>query len=160
MKKLSAILILLIFTGCATTTQFASLTPDQRIDFLKNQAVTFLENNKDNIRSALLIIGNEAIHRAVNDADRKEIANQMYSAATAFNSLATGKTVTTDQIDVTLKSFSQGTGSQAYASWISEATLIWGGIFDSLKLSQNQQLVIDYLLIFSSVAQEVAQGAQ
>lgn len=131
--------------GCATN-----------YDNVKEQAVSWLEKNKDSVREALKIAGRKAMEYGVSPDERKEIANQMWAASTAFNSLATGKDVTAEQVRQTLIQFSAGTKSIQYKNFISEATVTWSFIYKNLNLSAKQNLVVDYLIIFSEVAQDVA----
>lgn len=148
--------ILLLLTSCATVEKYNSLTPAERTVFLKDEAVDFLKSHKGAIKTAIVLAGLEAMDRATSPEDRKEISNQMYAASVAFNSLATGKIVSTIEINDVLRSFSKGTTSQGYTKWVVQVGQIWPTVFNNLKLSDNNQLAVEYLILLSEAAQEVA----
>lgn len=156
MKKYILLISILTFTGCGTIEKYNSLPSSERYGFLKAEATSFLEGNKGLIKQSLIFAGLEIMDRTTSQEERKSISDQMYATSVAFNSLATGKVITTDQIEATLKSFSPDSDSTGYNQYISEATAIWSGIFGKLEISDNQKLVIDYLILFSEAAQEVA----
>lgn len=157
MKKILLSIILAVqFTGCASYQAYKALPPEERAAFVKAEAVTWLKNNKSNVKTAIINVGLLALKNGTSDADRTIIANQMWSAAVAFRSLATGTIVSGDDIATTLKQFGRKSGSQTYDNYISDVSLLWSGIFSHLQMSENSQLAIDYLLIFAEAAEEVA----
>lgn len=152
-----------LLTGCGTIEKYNALPPDQRSDFLKTEAVNFLKNNRDTFKSAIVLAGMETLERAVNDEERKTISDQLWAVSSGFNTLASGKLVTADQIDGAIKSFSPGFQTPSWLKFTNQFQLVWQLVFPKLKLSDNQELVVSYLIMLSEAAQEVAgsyKGAQ
>ena len=150
-------LVLAGFSGCSTYNEYKQLPPDQRQAFLKDKAIEFLSDDsvQKSIENSIVLAGIETLQRATSDDERTEICKQMYATAVAFNSLATGKILTADEIKKTVQSFSPNAGA-GYATYIAQLSIIWDGIEAKLKIGQTPQLIIDYAVLFGRAAQRSA----
>jgi hypothetical protein len=110
------------------------------------------------VKNALVIAGRQALQRATSDSDRTEIANQMWAASSAFNSLASGNAVTAEQVDATAKSFAAGLDVKKYGDFLNAANLAWSLVYPKLKQADSSDLWRTWLIILADAAGQVAQS--
>lgn len=151
----------LMLASCATYNSLPSTaTTQEKETALLQDAVSFLsnQNTQDVFKQSLILGGNEAMKNAVDDADRKEIANLMYSVANAFYSLANGDNITADQLNKTIANFTSAQDVSKYSEQIAAFNLTWALVYPKLKLVGDKKLIVDYTLLLADAAQKVAAG--
>lgn len=145
---ISLLLGLSIFTqGCATTESGQSPV---------DKAVEFIDSHRDWLKAGLVALGKNLLNKQTDEYSRKQIANQMWSLSIAFNSLATGETVTKERFGSAITSFSGASSAPGYTQYLSDASVIWGIIYPSLKTLNEPNKWKEYLVLASEAAQEVA----
>ena len=138
-----------------------SATPAQKTAALAADAKAKLSdpNVQTGARNALAFAGKLALQKAVDPADRTEIQNQLYSWATAFETLATGKVVTAAEVDDAAHSFNTGFSASKYGDFLSAANGVWQLFYPQLKLAGDAELTRQWLLVLSGAARDAAGGS-
>lgn len=139
MKKI-LLLSILLFGGCATTGTNVTQT---------------LENNLPLIRTGASVATGAVLQFAVKDAStRVRLANEIYSSATAINSLATGKIPTVAELKKTLNAWGTGDSPAEYASYVQSVSSLYGAWLGQLQ--GNPELAVKLLTAISQGAQDGA----
>lgn len=152
-------LIISLVSACAPTTpSTGSATPPVTV---VDQAAAWLSDssNQKNVHDGLVITGKLLLSKYGGD-DRQTIANQMYTAANAFNSLASGDLITVEQVNATVKTFLEGEDPSKYSEFTDEANLVWQIIYSKLQIVKDPSLIKAWLVLLADAAQKVGESNQ
>jgi len=154
---------LALTVGCSTIAPNSSALPStattaDRAAALKADVVLQLKNPavQNGFKNALVLAGRQAMQRATSDADRVAIANQMWAAASAFNSLVTGTAISADQVSATVNSFTTGLDVAKYGDFINAANLAWSLVYPQLQSADDSGLWRTWMGILADAATQVA----
>ena len=159
MRKLSFTIVTLValsLVACNTTSTTSNVTPTPVAPVPSAPSTTSADITAalPLIQSAANIATGAVLQFTQSNAtQRTTLANQIYSAANAINSLSTGTIPTPAVITSTVLSFGGTNADASYASYASSLGAIYSSYYTKLAASGNGALAV-------SVLQALAAGAQ